>query len=174
MSPTTVRGYRGTDESQLVELWNRALPCDCIDAPIFRRKVILDPNFAPDWLLVAEDDGRLAGFCLCLIRRVPLEKTGMQEEAGWISAFGVDPTLRRRGIGTALLDRALARFGAAGRKAVTIAAYIPNYFVPGVDVERYAEGLEFLRRRGFVELDRPLSMDTQLVVRDLTDLVARR
>ncbi len=174
MSPATVRAYRSADEAQLVELWNAALPFDCIDLPTFRRKVVLDPNFDPDWLLVAERDGRLIGFCLGLIRRVPLEKTGLQADTGWISAFGVRPADRRQGTGTALLERALALFAGAGRQTVSIAAYIPNYFVPGVDVERYADGLEFLLHRGFVEVDRPISMDTHLVVRDLGPLLARR
>jgi mycothiol synthase len=174
MSLPLVRGYRGTDETRLIELWNRALPYDCIDAATFRRKVILDPNFHPDWLLVAEREGRLDGFCLALIRRVPLEKTGLQAQAGWVSAFAVHPAARRRGVGAALLDRALELFGGAGRRTVSIAAYVPNYFVPGVDVEHYADGLDFLLHRGFTELDRPISMDAQLVVRDLAAVVERR
>jgi len=174
MSELVVRGYRGTDEAALLELWNAALPYDSIDLPTFRRKVILDPNFHPDWLLVAARAERLLGFCLCLIRRVPLEKTGLQEDAGWISAFGVQPAQRRQGIGTALLERALKLFAGAGRRTVSVATYVPNYFVPGVDVDRYADGLDFLRHRGFVEIDRPLSMDTHLVVRDLAPLLARR
>jgi mycothiol synthase len=174
MSQTAVRGYRGTDEPQLIELWNAALPHDCIDQVTFRRKVILDPNFHPDWLLVATRNGQLVGFCLCLIRRVPLEKTGLQEEAGWISAVAVHPSQRRQGVGAALLDRAMALFGGAGRKTVSVAAYIPHYFVPGVDVAHYADGVDFLLHRGFVEIDRPMSMDTQLAVRDLAPLLARR
>jgi GNAT superfamily N-acetyltransferase len=173
MSAIAVRAYRGEDEGALLALWHAALPLDPLDPATFRRKVLLDSNFDPAWLLLAEAGGRLIGFCLCLIRRVPLEKTGMQPEAGWISAFGVHPEARRCGAGTALLDRALELFRAEGRQTVAIASYIPNYFVPGVDVNHYAEGLAFLQRRGFEELDRPMSMDTQLVGRDLEPFVAR-
>ncbi|MFA6108253.1 MAG: GNAT family N-acetyltransferase [Candidatus Latescibacterota bacterium] len=172
MSEIAVRAYRGEDEGPLLALWNAALPLDPLNPATFRRKVLLDPNFDPGWLLLAEEQGALLGFCLCLIRRVPLEKTGMQPEAGWISAFGVHPEARRQGAGTALLDRALALFRAEGRQSVAIASYIPNYFVPGVDVTHYADGLAFLQRRGFEELDRPMSMDTQLVGRDLEPFVA--
>jgi len=173
MDELIVRGYRGADEAGLRELWNRALPFDPIDRTTFQRKVLLDPNFHPDWLLVAEVDGRLAGFCLALIRRLPLEKTGMQPKSGWISAFGVDPEYRRKGVGKALLDRALAGLRSAGRKTVSIAPYIPNYFVPGVDVDRYPEGLAFFKNRGFEEVDRPIGMDSQLVTADFRPLVAR-
>jgi len=168
-----VRGYRGADEAELVGLWNLALPYDPIDLPTFRRKVILDPNFHPDWLLVATRGEDLVGFCLALIRRVPLEKTGLQETAGWISAFGVAPEQRRQGVGQALLEASLALFRGAGRQTVSVATYIPNYFVPGVDVERYAEGLGFLVGRGFAELDRPMSMDTALALLDLGPVLSR-
>ncbi len=47
-----------------------------------------------------------------------------------------------------------------------IAPYTPNYFVPGVDVERYAEGLAFLQKRGFEVVSRPLSMDANIVCFD--------
>jgi mycothiol synthase len=174
MTDFAVRGYRGADECQLLELWNAALPYDPIDAATFRSKVLLDPNFHPDWLLVAESGDALVGFCLCLIRRVPLEKTGMQADTGWISAFGVQPERRRQGAGGALLDAALALFRGAGRRSVSIAPYIPNYFVPGVDVEHYAGGLRFLTQRGFVELNRPISMDIQLVRQDPAPLLSRR
>ena len=174
MREVAVRGYRGEDEAQLLELWNTALPLDPIDRSTFRRKVLLDPNFHPDWLLVAEEGGAPAGFCLCLIRRVPFERAGLQPEAGWITAFGVHPAHRRRGAGAALLARALDLFRGAGRKTVSIAPYIPNYFVPGVDVRHYADGLAFLEQRGFEVVDRPLSMDTRLVERDLRPVVERR
>lgn len=173
MSEIAVRGYRSADEEALLALWNEALLLDPVDRSSFHRKVLLDPNFHPDWLLLATDGGGPVGFCLCLIRRAPLEKTGMQPEAGWISALGVHPDRRRRGIGGALLEAALGLFRDAGRRTVSIAPYIPNYFVPGVDVAAYADGLAFLAARGFEELDRPMSMDTPLVTRDLRPFLAR-
>ena len=174
MTDIAVRGYRSADEAALLDLWNAALPFDQIDRATFHRKVLLDPNFHPDWLLVAAADGKPVGFCLCLIRCVPLEETGMQPEAGWISAFGVHPDHRLQGTGTALLDAALDLFRDANRRTISIAPYIPNYFVPGVDVERYADGLAFLQKRGFEELDRPIAMDTHLPTRDLRPFVERR
>ncbi len=173
MADVLIRPYRGADEPALLELWRSALPADPIDRATFRRKVLLDPNFDPGWLLLAERSDRLVGFCLVLIRRAPLEKVGMQPEAAWISAFGVHPSVRRQGIGGALLERAMDLCRQASRQFLTVAAYIPNYFVPGVDVARYADGVEFLGRRGFEELDRPIAMDTALVGRDLSPFTGR-
>ena len=47
-----IRGYIYQDEGALVAAWNEALPLDQIDEATFRRKVLLDPNFDPDWLSV--------------------------------------------------------------------------------------------------------------------------
>jgi GNAT superfamily N-acetyltransferase len=56
---------------------------------------------------------------------------------------------------------------------VSIAPYVPHYFVPGVDERNYAEGLAFLQRRGFETVSRPLSMDANLVLFDYGPFAAR-
>ncbi len=168
-----IRGYRSQDEASLLAVWNAALPYDPIDRRTFHRKVLLDPNFDPDWLLVAEVNHQLVGFCLCLIRRIPMEKVGMEPERGWITAFGVHPSWQRQGIGSALLERALQLFQEAGRTEVLLSPYTPNYFVPGVDEQRYRDGLAFLLRRGFEVVARPLSMDANIVLFDPTPYAER-
>ncbi len=173
MSEFTIRGYRGEDEERLVAAWNEALPYDPVDAQVLRRKVLLDPNFDPDGLLVAEVDSEPAGLCLCLMRRVPLAEVGLEPDRGWITAFGVRPERRGRGLGSALLSAALDLFRSAHRTQVAVAPYVPNYFVPGVDVVRYAAGLEFLRRRGFEQVAEALSLDANLVLLDLAPWRAR-
>ena len=143
----TVRDYRSGDEPALLATWNAALPLDPIDASTFRRRVLLDPNFGAGRLLVTEVGDGLAGFCLCVMRRMPNEAGDLESRRGWITAFGVVPEHRRRGVGTALLRRALDRFRTANRTEVLIAPYTPNYFVPGVDENHYAEGLAFMQDR---------------------------
>jgi len=168
-----VCGYRSGDEVELLNLWNAALPYDPIDRRTFHRKVLLDPNFDPEWLLVAEVERRVVGFCLCLIRRVPMEKVGMEPERGWITAFAVHPEWRRKGVGTALLERAMELFSEANRSEVLISPYTPNYFVPGVDERNYADGLNLLIRRGFEVVARPISMDANIVLFDYEPFVER-
>lgn len=173
MNDVTVRAYRADDETRLIELWNAALPLDSIDPPTFRRKVLLDPNFCPDWLLIAEVGDQPIGFCLCLIRRVALETSDLDPDRGWITAMGVHPEWRCRGAGSSLLKAALQLFGGKGRKQVSIAPYVPNYFVPGVDVQHYGDGVSFLTNRGFEEIDRPMSMDANIVRLDTSPFLQR-
>lgn len=157
--PTIIlRPYRGCDETGLIELWNAAMTRDRINEAVFRTRVLLDANFSPDGLIVAEENGELIGFVLSLARQVPLFLQGLEPEVGWITAFGVHPAHRRVGIGRQLFDAALARMTSLGRKRILISPYTPNYFIPGVDVDAYPEALAFLSATGWQVTSRPISM----------------
>jgi len=157
-----IRSYRGADEAALLALWNATLTHDPINATTFRTKVLLDPNFSPDGLLVADEGGAITGFALSLARQVPLFGQGLEPELGWITAFGVADGRRRQGIGRALFDAALRRLRGLGRRRVLISPYTPNYFIPGVDVEAYAEALAFLSSEGWQQVSSPISMRADL------------
>ena len=160
-----IRPYQGKDESDLLDVWNKAMPADRINASLFRTQVLLDPNFHPDYVPVAVEDGRVVGFILCLFRQVPYFLQGMDENEAWISAFGVHPDYRRRGIGTALFENIVDKLRADGRSLVDISPYVPNYFVPGVDTSAYPDSIRFLHERiGFQTLYHAISMGN-----DLTD-----
>ena len=158
MTATTIRSYRGDDEASLIALWNVTLTRDRINEAVFRTRVLLDPNFSPDGLLVAEEAGQLVGFVLSLARRVPLFLQGLEPELGWITAFGVDPAHRWRGVGRRLFEAALDRLGEMGRQQVLISPYSPNYFIPGVDVDAYPEAMAFLQALGWETVSTPISM----------------
>lgn len=162
---TAIRDYRAADEAALLDLWNRALPYDPIDPGTFRTKVLLDPNVRAENLLLAEQDGALVGFCLWIRRRVPLEQVGLEPERAWISAMGVRPESRRQGVGAALLAEVEARTDGC---SLFVTPYVPNYFVPGIDVDRYPDGVSFFEHHGFKTFARPLSMDANLVTFDFT------
>ena len=98
-SPIAIRPYRGADEAALLELWNETLARDHIDATRFRTQVLLDANFDPTGLLLAEVEGQLAGFVLSIVRQTPLFLQGLEPELAWITAFGVRPARQRQGIG---------------------------------------------------------------------------
>lgn len=166
----TIRPFRGSDLPELLDLWNAALPLDGIDERTFLRKVLLDPNVA-EGFLVAESEGQLVGFLLGLVRREPLVGVGLEEDKGWITAFGVHPQARQQGIGTALLERALDFFRAQQRHQVLVSPYTPNYFVPGVDVAAYPAALALLEKFDFQIISRPLSMDACLVNLELSEEV---
>lgn len=162
MSDTTIRPYRGADEAALIALWNAAMPYDRIDEATLRTRVLLDPNFDPHGLLVAAQAGELLGFCLSLARQVPLYGQGLEPDRGWITAFGVHPSHRRRGIGRALFEAALSRLAGMGRRLVLISPYTPNYFIPGVDPDAYPEAMAFLRNGGWQVASTPISMRANL------------
>jgi mycothiol synthase len=157
-----IRPYQGRDEGALLELWNAAATHDKIEAALFRTKVLLDPNFQSANLPVAVAGGRPVGFVLGITRQVPLASQSLEPDEAWITAFGVSPEFRRCGIGGALFDRLLDHFASEGRKTVSISPYVPNYFVPGVDVDAYPGTVRWLESMGFQTLNRAISMGADL------------
>ncbi len=162
MGHTNIRSYHGDDEAALVELWNLAMTHDRINESVLRTRVLLDPNFHPDGLLVAEEGDTLRGFVLSIARQVPQFLQGLEPELGWITAFGVHVEHRRQGIGRRLFDAALARLAGMGRKRVRISPYTPNYFIPGVDVVAYPDAMAFLQAKGWQRVAEPISMRAEL------------
>lgn len=158
-----IRPYNGSDEQALLNLWQMAMPYDRISARQFRTQVLLDPNFQRSKLLVATTNEKIVGFVLCLTRQVPLYLHGMDPEHAWITAFGVHPDYRRQGIGTALFTTLLELLRSEERVIVEIAPYVPNYFIPGIDVDAYPETIQFLEDRlEFRTLYHAISMGADL------------
>jgi len=149
-----LRPYRIGDAQQIAGLWNRCLPADTITRHIFEEKVLLDPNFDLPGCTVAERDGRAVGFAHALVRRTGLpwgfeSLLEQDREVGWIFALFVDEAHRRRGIGSALLARALDFLRERGAKEVVLFDYAPNYLLSGVDTEAYPGAREFFESHGF-------------------------
>jgi ribosomal protein S18 acetylase RimI-like enzyme len=173
-----IRPYEGADEAGLLRVWAQTMTRDRVDEAIFRTKVLLDPNFRPENLPVAVEDGQIVGFVLALTRRVPLYLQGLEPDKSWITAFGVLLEYQRRGIGSALLEHTLDKLRAEGRQTVEISPYVPNYFAPGVDVA-YSGTLEFLQGKfGFTVQERATSMGIDLtgfrIPAEIVELAARR
>jgi mycothiol synthase len=161
---TVVRPYANGDEALILDLWRRALPQDPIDMDTFAQKVLADPNLERDGLLVAEVAGRPAGFLIALVRRLPMAPEGdLEPTTGWISAFGVDPALRRQGVATALFDAGEGYVRRSGRRRVEVSPYAPGYFWPGPDRDRHAAAQSLLRARGYRALYEAVAMDRSLV-----------
>lgn len=158
-----IGSYRGGDERGIVDAWNRALPQDPIDLTRFIKSVLCDVNFDPKGLAVASVSGEIVGFCLAIRRRLPLGGSDLEPERAWITAFGVVPEWRRKGVGSALLDAGERFVREQGRKEVLVSPYAPNYFWPGVDPNAYREAVRFLERRGYQTLYTPVAMDKRLV-----------
>ncbi len=158
-----IRPYQGRDEADLLAVWRAAMTHDRLSDDLFRTKVLLDPNFQPENLPVAIEDGRVIGFVLGLTRQTPLFLQGLEPDKAWVTAFGVHPDYQRRGIGRALFGYLFERFQAQGRQTIDLSPYVPNYFVPGVDVAAYPGTITFLENAlGFKTLYQAISMGADL------------
>ena len=143
-----VRPFRAEDTEAIVELWNRIFYHDTLKVNEFCLKVLSDPNFSEEGLLIAEEDEQLIGFCLGIFRRVGWWNYPIGPE-GWITAIGLDPCYRRQGIGTALLKAVESYLRGRGIETVYFSQYSPNYFFPGADDESYPGATDFLKANGY-------------------------
>ena len=69
----------------------------------------------PDASVVAEIDGKVAGFMLGEVRS---GEFGLEEPTGWIEVLGVDPAYRGRAIGRHLAEAILVHFRQRGAHSV--------------------------------------------------------
>lgn len=157
-----IREYRGTDETDLIALWNASMQADRISPSIFRTQVLLDANFQRDSLLVVLENETVVGFVYGITRQVPLYLHGLEPEHAWITAFGVKPEYRRQQIGTQLFERLMAQWWGEGRTQIEISPYVPNYFVPGIDSIAYPQTASFLQKLGFNVTTHAISMGMDL------------
>jgi GNAT superfamily N-acetyltransferase len=75
---------------------------------------------------------------------------GVSAQAGrWLRLIAVEPEVRERGVGHALLEEVIARARVAGVQKLRVGDQPGNYVAPGVD-ERNAVLLEWLEKRGFL------------------------
>jgi GNAT superfamily N-acetyltransferase len=160
--PTTVRNYLAEDESEVLALWNLCLPRDEISLNTFRRKVILDSNFDARGCIVAVSKKRIVGFLLGLYRRFPYFDLGMESDRGWVTAMFVHPEMRCQGIASEMIGRAERFLAAEGVKEVNVSDYTPNYFIPGVDLDAYADAYRFFQARGYRKVESVYSMGRSL------------
>jgi mycothiol synthase len=159
-----IRNYQPGDEQAIVASWQESLPYDPVNLELFRKKILLDANFDPEGAIVATDqEGKVVGFLLAIVRRLPMHGVDLEPENGWISVFFVHPSARRQGIATRMFERAESFMREKGRKQLFFASYAPNYFLPGIDEENYPEGYAFLQKRGYQKLYSPVAMDRSLV-----------
>ena len=118
-----------------------------------RSRTLSDPTCTPELLLIAEEQGRVIGYCFACVR----------EGQGVVNLLAVGRDHRRRGVGSALLDEIEARLVGRDVSAIVVGGVAPNYFWPGVDLGR-TELVSFLLHRGY-DADRVARVDMEV---DLT------
>ncbi|MEN2768663.1 GNAT family N-acetyltransferase [Ornithinibacillus xuwenensis] len=165
----TFRTYQSGDEEQIIQLWNKCLPMDPITPNRFRNLILLDANFDPNGLWLANDNEKIIG-CMYGVRRLlPMIGTELEEENAWITFFYVEKEYQGQGIATQLMEYMVKFLTENGRKHIFFASYAPNYILPGVDEKIYPDGFQFLQRIGFEKLYSPVAMDRNLIDFSLTE-----
>lgn len=153
----SLRQFENTDLEVVVELWNKCLPHDVMTVGRFMDRVVLDDNFDPALALVAESDCKVVGFCLGIRRLYPYLTRGAEPNRGWITAVFVDEPYRRRGVGTQMVTEVEDRMRSLGIIELTLGAYSPNYFMPGIDLS-YCGASCFFEKLGYDDRGRAVSM----------------
>lgn len=146
---------------QVLTCWNQSLIYDGIDEERFKQLILLDENFSPDLFLLAMNDEKVVGFCYGIRRKIPYLERGLEENRGWIVIMGVLPEYQNQGIGTMLCDEVEKRLKDMGTKEITLCAYSPNYFFPGID-KRYQQAISFFENRNYVYRAESVSMQRSL------------
>lgn len=159
----TIRPYRNADLSDLIPLWNKNLYHDVMTEQRFLDRVVLDDNFDANLARIAEFEGSIVGFCLGMKRSYPYLTRGLEPERGWIVALFVEEQYRRRGIGGRLVNEVEQALAARGAAEVTLGAYSPGYFMPGIDLS-YEGASAFFSALGYDDRGEAVSM-----ARDLFD-----
>lgn len=153
-----IQSYQQCWEQAVVDGWNTCLPLDPLTVQKFRKQALLDDNFDPQLCYVAAENGQLAGFLLATRRKFPYLERGLEPKRGWINVLFVMEPYRRRGVGTALLHQAESDMRSQGAENVTVAAYSPNYFFPGVDRDHCPDAAAFFEARGYQAGEESYSM----------------
>ncbi len=136
----------------------------------FERKFLNDPNYDPQYSLVAEENGQMAGFISGISKKVFLDLETNENTPGYITCLFVSTSMRGKGIGRQLTEALLERFRDAGKSTVVLNNdnpvnldwHIPgtpghdHNNAPGVDVD--GTGLPFFKALGFEETAREIAM----------------
>jgi GNAT superfamily N-acetyltransferase len=158
-----LRPFAVGDGAALADAWTEATPQDGMTALRLRDLVLLDRNFDPDGLVVAEREGRLVGAAYAVRRQIAHHGDDLEPRTGWIPFFFVVGEARGRGLGRALVTAALEWLRARGAREVFFSNYTPNYVLPGLDTARYPAAAGLLSSLGFTVCERPSAMDRSLI-----------
>lgn len=137
------------------------------------QRVVLDDNFDAELAPVAVCEGKIVAFCLGIRRRYPYLSRGLEPERGWICALFTDGVYRRRGIATKLVKIVEQKLAALGVREVTIGAYSPNYFMPGIDLS-YDGAVPFFENLGYDNRGEAVSMQRSLFGYELPEKTCNR
>lgn len=166
--------YSQEYEAQVVDLWNRELIADTITVSKFRRQALFDENFDESLCYVALEENIVIGFLLAIKRKFPYLERGLEPNRGWVSVMFVKREYQHQGVGSELLVKAEHDLKKLGVSEITIAAYSPNYFFAGVDIEQYQPARVFFKKHGYLESEESYSMAKDLHLYEMDDKAIKK
>lgn len=143
-----ILNYNQRYEKEVVDLWNKTLIADSITVHKFRKQALFDDNFDTELCFVAVENDCVVGFLLATKRKFPYLERGLEPNRGWINVMFVNQDHQRKGIGETLVRHAETKLKSMGVETVTLGAYSPNYFFPGID-NNYISAMKFFDKMGY-------------------------
>jgi ribosomal protein S18 acetylase RimI-like enzyme len=153
-----ILSYSQYYEREVVDLWNKTLTADPITVHKFRKQALFDDNFDTQLCFVAVEDDSVVGFLLATKRKFPYLERGLEPSRAWINVMFVHQDYRKKGIGGGLARLAEEKLKSMGAETITLGAYSPNYFFPGVDKENYSDAIKFFEKIGYMAGEESYSM----------------
>lgn len=144
-----ILNYSQKYENEVVDLWNKTLIADPITIHKFRKQALFDDNFDTELCFIAVENEQVVGFLLATKRKFPYLERGLEPTRGWINVMFVEQAHQRQGIGGSLIEHAEAKLKSMGAETVTLGAYSPNYFFPGIDRDSYSSAIKFFEKIGY-------------------------
>lgn len=158
MREVHIINYSQKYEKGVIDLWNKTMIADPITSHKFRKQALFDDNFDTELCYVAILNDSVVGFLLATKRKFPYLERGLEPAKGWINVMFVDTDYRQKGIGTSLVEHAEEKLKSMGVETVTLAAYSPNYFFPGIDKDNYRDAIKFFDKLGYKAGEESYSM----------------
>ncbi|MBQ6214840.1 MAG: GNAT family N-acetyltransferase [Oscillospiraceae bacterium] len=140
---------------------------------MWKRQMLLDPNFDANWFIIAESEGKIVGLIYVIRRCVPIDVGGDLEcDKAWINGFAVLPEYLSE-VGSRLIDIAenLARNN--GAKTLTATSYTPNYFTQGIDMVHFPDYAMLFENKGYKLEETSNSMKLNLMDYSYSEKAAR-
>lgn len=171
----TIRPFEQKDLSAVVALWNEAVErgdvvYKKINEEYYHRKFERDPNYDARYAFVADEEGQVIGFIHGTAKKIMLDHETFENTPGFITCLFVRSDKRRRGVGTALLNRLMDEFRAAGKTKVRCTESNPinldwtipgtpghdHNNTPGIDLDGMA--YPFMQKNGFEDYAHEIAM----------------
>jgi len=153
-----IRNLKKEDAGEVIDLWNRCLRHDKTHYPSYIDTYLLNqqkldqitgnPNF--DWkgAFVACDGPCIVGFGRSAIQKVAsYEGQKLEDSPGYLEGLAVEPSIRRKGTGTRILQSIESYIIAEGKRAIRISCFRSP--VAGIAVLPKTPEYCFLLKRGF-------------------------